>query len=65
MGKFTVLLMYYYYQVVLSSREPRTWYKSVVESIWLFNELARKSWTFRIMLKMFDPRKGSGQHFLA
>ncbi|XP_023345560.1 uncharacterized protein LOC111714641 [Eurytemora carolleeae] len=46
-------------KVVLSSREPRTWYKSVVESIWLFNELARKSWTFRIMLKMFDPRKGS------
>jgi len=46
-------------KVVLSTRDPTTWHHSVTESIWLFNKLARQSWTFRAMLKMFDLRKNS------
>merc|ERR1719447_609958 len=46
-------------KVVLSTRDPDTWYDSVISSIWLFNDLARDSWSFRLLLKAFDMRKGS------
>lgn len=46
-------------KVVLSTRDPDTWHKSVTGSIWLFNTLARNSWTFQLMMKMFDMRKNS------
>jgi len=49
-------------KVVLSTRDPGTWYKSVTESIWKIHEL-QKQWTYRLMFNMFDSRKGSEKMF--
>lgn len=46
-------------KIVLSTRDPETWYDSVYNSVWQFNVMLHSSWTFRLMCKMFDMRRGS------
>jgi len=44
-------------KVVLSTRNPDTWYKSVKESIWTFQENMTTSWSFRKTVFLLDGRK--------
>jgi hypothetical protein len=48
-------------QVVLSVRDPKSWYKSVTDSIYQFHTLIQTSWTIPLLMSMLDRRKGAGR----
>ncbi len=48
-------------QVVLSVRDPKSWYKSVTDSIYQFHTLIHTSWTIPLLMSMLDRRKGAGR----
>jgi hypothetical protein len=45
-------------KVVLSTRDPATWYTSVFNSIWQFGLAISSSWTLPLLMRMMDRRKG-------
>lgn len=45
-------------KILVTTRNPDTWYKSVKESIWTFHDNIRSSWTFRQTIGLMDGRKG-------
>ena len=45
-------------KVILSTRDPTTWYDSVFNSIWQFGLTISRSWTLPLLLRMMDRRKG-------
>jgi hypothetical protein len=47
--------------VVLSVRDPKSWYKSVTDSIYQFHTLIHTSWTIPLLMRMMDRRKGAGR----
>ena len=47
-------------QVVLSVREPRSWYTSVTETIYKVNQLFAESWTIPLLFRLLDSRRGAG-----
>ena len=49
-------------KVVLSTRDPRTWYTSVHNSIWSFHQLL-EDWSFNVLVRAVDGRKNAGKTF--
>ena len=42
-------------------RDPKSWYKSVTDSIYQFHTLIQTSWTIPLLMSMLDRRKGAGR----
>jgi hypothetical protein len=47
-------------KIVLTTRDSEKWYDSVKNSIWIFHDKMRNSWTFKKTLSLLDGRKGAG-----
>jgi hypothetical protein len=48
-------------KVILSTREPGRWYTSITSSVYRFYRLHLESTTIACLLKILDPRRGSGR----
>ncbi len=48
-------------KVILSTREPGRWYTSITSSVYRFYRLQLESATIACLLKILDPRRGSGR----
>ena len=49
-------------KVVLSTRDPKTWYHSVYNTIWRFNQLMEE-WSYNALIRTLDGRKNAGKTF--
>jgi len=45
-------------KILLTTRDSSRWYDSVKNSIWIFHDKMRGSWTFRKTMALLDGRKG-------
>ena len=51
--------------MILSTRDPKTWYTSVYNSVWQFQLMVENSWTKRLVYNtLIDPRRDGGTSFL-
>jgi hypothetical protein len=48
-------------KVILSTREPGRWYTSITSSVYRFYRLQLESATIACLIKILDPRRGSGR----
>ena len=51
-------------KVVLSTRDPKTWHRSVYNSIWRFNQLM-EGWSYNALIRALDGRKNAGRNFFS
>ena len=49
-------------KVVLSTRDPKTWFTSVNNSIWRFHQLL-EDWSYDVLVRAVDGRKNAGKTF--